>query len=547
LSVPKDLAAPLLAEMTAGMAVPDTAAGIPTVGSYRMGTASRAHGTDITPFSAVVLLIGQPASVITDDLVRNQLGLPTGTDLGWDTVMQPTTLSHRAAVAVITGLANYAQSRGGLATAPLSVSNLPAIAGSFPPALADLPKIAITTKGGAPIASREEYVDATYVLTDPLGVTSTVTLKGKIRGRGHSTWGLPKNPYKVQFSNDAAYAAISDVMGMKKQRNWALLADYLDRSLIRNKLALSLGSSAAFRDGLRWTPSGQHVEVTLNGDYVGVYLLTEDIRLDPARLDLRKMSSSATAADIDGGYIVEVDARLDCYKGADLDLQLTTPRGVPICIDTPDEDAATPAQIAFIKNFLVTTETAIYGVAKLDTIDRASFADWYLLQELFRNVDSNFYTSVFMWKDGSTATDPRHRVLNLGPLWDFDRSAGNVDYNDGWRVEGCWVASSVRPNWLAEMLKDPEFKALTLARWSQKRDLIAQYLDASIPAFSGRLASAQVRNFERWPILGTHLTNYYTFATYAEEVNFVRDYLKARMAWLDRAYASPEAFEQLCR
>ena len=547
LSAPKDLAAPLLAEVAAGVATPDAAFGLPTVASYRMGTASRAHGTDITPFSTVALLIGQPASAITDDLVRNQLGLPAGTDVGWDAAMQASSLGHRAALAVIAGLATYASSSGGLSAAPLTRSSLATIAANFPPALADLPKIDIATKGGAPIVSREEYVDATYVLTDPLGATSTVTLKGKIRGRGHSTWGLPKNPYKVQFSNDAAYAAITDVMGMKKQRNWALLADYFDRSLIRNKLALSLGSSAAFRDGLRWTPSGQHVEVTLNGDYVGVYLLTEDIRLDPARLDLRKMNSSVAAADVDGGYIVEVDARLDCYKGADLDLQLTTPRGVPICIDTPDEDAATPAQIAFIKDFLMNAETAIYSAGGLGAVDQISFADWYLLQELFRNVDSMFYTSVFMWKDGSAAADPRHRALNLGPLWDFDRSAGNVDYNNGWQVEGCWVAKAQRPNWLAEMFKDPQFLALTLARWHQKRDLIAQYLDASIPAFSGRLASAQVRNFERWPILGTHLTNYYTFATYAEEVNFVRDYLKARMVWLDRAYASPEAFEQLCR
>ena len=154
-----------------------------------------------------------------------------------------------------------------------------------------------------------------------------MALNGKIRGRGNSTWGQPKNPYKVQFTNDASYAAIADVLGMKKQRNWALLADYFDRSLIRNKLALSLGSSSVFADGLKWTPSGQHVEVWLNDDYVGVYLLTEDIRIDPARLNLKKMSSNPAANDVDGGYIVEVDVRLDCYKGADLDLQLVTAAG----------------------------------------------------------------------------------------------------------------------------------------------------------------------------------------------------------------------------
>ena len=90
-----------------------------------------------------------------------------------------------------------------------------------------------------------------------------------------------KKPYKVQFTNDASYAQVPDFLGMKKNRNWALLADHLDRSLMRNKLAFSLGNSSLFSDGLKWTPSGQHVEVTLNGDYIGVYLLTEDIRIDP--------------------------------------------------------------------------------------------------------------------------------------------------------------------------------------------------------------------------------------------------------------------------
>ena len=86
----------------------------------------------------------------------------------------------------------------------------------------------------------------------------------------------------MQFKNDANYAALPDVLGMPKNRNWALLADYFDRSLMRNKLALSLGTSSVFSEGLKWTPSGQHVEVYLNDDYIGVYLLTEDIRIDPS-------------------------------------------------------------------------------------------------------------------------------------------------------------------------------------------------------------------------------------------------------------------------
>ncbi len=152
------------------------------------------------------------------------------------------------------------------------------VVAAFPPALTELPQLRITTKDGAPIESKEIYVDATFTLTNPAAAPRQADLNGKIRGRGNLTWLQDKKPYKVQFTNDASYAKVPDFLGMKKNRNWALLADYLDRALMRNKLAFSLGNSSLFADGLKWTPSGQHVEVTLNGEYAGVYLLTEDIR-----------------------------------------------------------------------------------------------------------------------------------------------------------------------------------------------------------------------------------------------------------------------------
>ena len=237
---------------------------------------------------------------------------------------------------------------------------------------------------------RKIFVDATYVLTNPMIPDQTTTLNGKIRGRGHSTWGQPKNPYKVQFTNDASFAQISDVLGMKKQRNWALLADYFDRSLMRNKLVFSLGNSSVFADGIKWTPSGQHVEVYLNDAYVGVYLLTEDIRIDPARLDIKKMSSSAAVNDLDGGYIVEVDVRLDCFNDGVINLQHRTPKGVLVCEDTPDEGSITQNQLAYIMNLLDSVEQDLFGPKKMDQINPVSFADWYLIQELFRNNDAAF-------------------------------------------------------------------------------------------------------------------------------------------------------------
>lgn len=546
LAIPKDAAVPLVAEIIAGRAHDSDQVGGGTVDiSYRMVSPSNRYSTNISPYTTLLYLFGEPDFPLAEDEARNILGLPPQFEINISAAAAAGSLTQAIAKSVITALKTKGTALD--LSAPDAISQIIA---SFPRALMDLPVLRISTKNAAPIVSRETYVDATYLLTNPLILDQAATLNGKIRGRGHTTWGQPKNPYKVQFNNDANYAKISDVLGMKKQRNWALLADYFDRSLMRNKLALSLGSSSVFADGLKWTPSGQHVEVYLNDAYVGVYLLTEDIRIDPARLNIKKMSSSATVNDVDGGYIVEVDSRLDCYNDGAINLQHLTPQGVPFCEDTPDEGSITQNQLAYIKNLLDSVEQDLYVRNSMDKINPVSFADWYLIQELFRNNDAVFFSSDFMWKDTNAAAKPADRLLNMGPLWDFDRSAGNVNYNDNWKTEGCWVTRKSLdgpPNWMTRLFDNPDFRNLVLSRWQQKRPALAKFINTSIDTYARRLELPQQRNFSTWPILGVPLTNYYVFSTYAEEVAFVKSFLNERMAWLDKAYASPESFAALCK
>ncbi len=539
LTIPKNSTMPLVAEVIAGRSRDSDQLGTTIDISYRMASPAREYSTNITPFSTLVYLSAERNFPLAEDLVRNLLGLPPKFNIALTAAAEPGSLTQAVARSVVAALKATA------GTLDLSAPGaLKLLVAAFPPALTDLPQLRITTKDGAPIESKEVYVNATFLLTNPAVAAEPVALNGKIRGRGHSTWGQPKNPYKVQFSNDAKYEGIPDVLGMKKNRNWALLADYFDRSLLRNKLALSLGSSSVFADGLKWTPSGQHLEVYLNDDYVGVYLLTEDIRIDPLRLNIKKMSSDPAVNDLDGGYIVEVDARLDCYNQEDLNLQLVTSQGVPICIDTPDESAITQNQLAFIKNLLLQVEQDLYGSNRYEKINPASFTDWYLLQELFRTNDAVFYSSDFMWKDTEAATTSLDRLLNMGPIWDFDLAAGNVNYNDNWKTEGCWVSKSA---WFSKLFDDPGFLESTIARWKQRRPALATFINSSIDTYSYRLESAQQRNFERWPIFGVPLTNYYVFSNHAEEVAFMRWFLNERMAWLDKAYESPATFKALCK
>lgn len=537
LDFPKRADGPLLALITAGEAL-NADDGIPIDASYVMTSPSAAYSPDITPFTTLVRLAQEANLELAEDRVRNLVGLPPKFDICIHEVAPPGSLSAGVQKQIVVAL----KSLGGSfdTSSPEAWSRF---VGEMPTRLLSLPLLRIDTKDSAPIVSKEEYIDATFALTIPVISDDSVTLVGKIRGRGHSTWGQPKNPYKVQFKDDASYKQLADVVGMPKNRNWALLADYFDHSLMRNKLAFSLGSSSVFLKSLKWTPSGQHVEVYLNSDYVGVYLLAEDIRIAPERLNIQKMGTDPVLNQVDGGYIVEVDYRLDCYNDGILNMQLVTPRGAPICIDTPDEESITAYQLAFIKNYLVTVENDLYLDGRLDRINLASFVDWYLLSELFRNVDSDFYSSVFLWKDMDGAAQAADRVLNLGPIWDFDRSAGNANYLDGENPVGCWVNTAVDPrlpndhNWLAALSRNPAFVDMVIQRWKEKRPALEIFITTSIDSYAIRLDAPQARNFAVWQISPDQ----------AWEVAKLRAYLLSRMAWLDQAYESAESFNRLCR
>jgi hypothetical protein len=508
-------------------------------GALRMTSPARDYSAHITPFTTLVQLTKERDFRLAEEMVRNEIGLPPRFPIRLETLPAEGSLAQSVARGVAAGLASVAAALD--YTSPEALGRTVA---ALPAALAEMPQLRIATKESAPIVSKEEYVEAKFTLTNPAAATPTAALNGRIRGRGNYTWALPKKPYKVQFTNDAAYAAVPDFLGMRKNRNWALLADHADRTLMRNQLMLTLGNSSLFADGLKWTPSGVHVEVWLNDDYQGVYLLTEDIRLDPARLDIRKMK----ATDVDGGCIVEVDYPLDCYNDGVLSLQHITPRGVRLCLKTPDEKSITAAQLKYIKGLIDAAEGELYANARADGLNLLSFADWYLLQELYRNYDAPFYSSDYLWKDTGAAAIPSDRLLNMGPLWDFDLGAGNLPLADAWRPQGCWVTKTREgmTNWFAKAFDNRELLDITLARWKDKRAALGKLIDASITAFARRLEPAQQRNFARWPVLGV-ANEYHILRTYREHVDFLRFFLAQRMAWLDLAWRDPASFEAMCK
>ncbi|MGH9271359.1 MAG: CotH kinase family protein, partial [Ilumatobacteraceae bacterium] len=281
--------------------------------------------------------------------------------------------------------------------------------------------------GGAPVLNTEDYVDAAIRVVAPNG-TPELEMATRVRGRGNSTWGLPKKPYRLRLESSASVA------GMPADRDWALLAHYVDPTLVRTRLAMDLGDDL----GVVYTPRSEFVELFFNGVYQGVYELYEHVEVAAHKIDVTQLDPDVDAAPdvITGGYHLEVDDYLD------EDVCWGTTTNVPICSKDPELDPAavadpahpSAAQYAYITNYINQAEAAIFtpGNSYADFFDVDAMVDWYLVSELVRNPDSRVLS---LDTDGATSSVHMHKdrggKLVFGPLWDFDQSAGGLDPT-GW-------------------------------------------------------------------------------------------------------------------
>jgi hypothetical protein len=381
------------------------------------------------------------------------------------------------------------------------------------------PTLVVHTTGAAPITTRETYVPGTWRL---IGPDSTILSEGRldIRGRGNSTWTMPKKPYRLRLG------AGTPLLGMPANRHWALLANHADKTLLRNDLVFDL----ARRLGDAWVPRSRFVHLQLNGRYDGVYQLTEHIRVDAARVDIPELTiADTTAPAITGGYLLEVDE----LRGEEFCWE--TPRAaMPVCAKSP-ETLRRPGwepHRAYITGYLRDAEDALFGPAFRDPqrgyaayIDVASAIDYFLVNELVRNVDGNMRRSTFL-------TKPRGEKLHFGPLWDFDITLGNVNY-DGADATAGW---QIRPApWFTRLWQDPAFERRVKTRWQQLRSdgTIAAWRQSILTRWD-YMSVEQRRNFERWPILNTWVwPNRIVPGSYDGEMAALQEWLAARISWLD--------------
>lgn len=365
-----------------------------------------------------------------------------------------------------------------------------------------LPIIYLTTEQA--ITSKEEYVNGTFSLDGWRHYDPIDELEMEIRGRGNSTWSkYPKKPFQLKLESKRS------LFGMQEDKKWLFLAEYSDKTLLRNHLAYELGH----RTSLRWTPSGHFAEVFVNGEHEGVYHITEKVEDGDNRVAIG-----------DTGFLLEIDQphRLD----AD-DVFFRTGSYL-VNIKKPSLSYNDP-KYSQVKLHVNKFETVLFSDNFMDPVtgytayaDVDSFVDWFLVNEIAKNVDAKYFSSIFFhWIPGEK--------IRMGPIWDFDLGFGNVNYSDAAYSEGWRVRWNV---WIDRMLDDPAFVSKVKQRFA---DINAQRADikGSITQWAEQLNLAQAENDSIWQTLGKYVwPNPVFYDTYEEEVAHLIDWLDSRMDWM---------------
>lgn len=385
-----------------------------------------------------------------------------------------------------------------------------------------LPLVYVYTEAEAPILSKDDYVDATLKIYTNEETDEPFTGAMGIRGRGNTTWTFPKKPYRMKLESAAS------LLGMPSDKDWVLLANYGDKSLMRNSLAYYLGHEMNFA----YTQRSQPVDLVLNGIYQGSYVLGEHIKADKDRVNIEELEADDTdPAVINGGYFLELD---DYRDGIFFELA----SGLPFVIKSPDEDELTGAQLTYISAYMQQTEDAIFAENFADTVDGymkfinpETFIEWYWVNELFKNIDARDGSSIFYYKD-------RDGKLNMGPLWDFDVAAGNATVNTGEDPSSFYVRES---KWFKRLFEDPAFKRAADARWRTLKDGLLATLPHVIDSLALKLDLSQELNFYKWDILNQPVfPSTLVFGSYDGEVGYLKEWLTTRISWIDGQMPPPE-------
>jgi len=447
---------------------------------------------------------------------------------------------------------------------------------------ADIPAVFLTTESGTLtyIHADKDHKEAADIRIYEDGKLSLDSTLKQIKGRGNATWKYSKKPYNIKFEEK------TKVLGMAKAKKWTLLSCVQDESLAESNLGWKLGNAL----GLPYISDSRTVDLYINHDYLGTYILCESVEVGKNRIEVNDLDKANEEAnpeiedlstlkqkgtdtsllglnelepnsmkwldipndpgDISGGYLLEFE--LSSRYGSEL-CGFVTYNGQPVVLKSPEN--ATESEVRYISGIVNAAMEAVYsdtgynseGVYYTDYFDMDSMVNMYIIQELSANMDTCI-TSFFLIKpEGSSK-------LIFAPLWDMDNSfakplryGGLSEGTDFWFTNSIYSyrqAVSVGdeiPNIFNVAYRKTDFRALVSERWSELRqeDIIEPCLTEAMADSASYEASAMM-NAIRWEIFDTTDVEE-ALACYRDAVENVRNFVTARCVSLDKGFAADSA------
>lgn len=418
----------------------------------------------------------------------------------------------------------------------------------------NLPIVIITTNNGETIVDEPKITADMKIIYHEAGKRNFVTDSGNvytgkigIEIRGAYSASLPQKPYGIETRDASGNNLNVSLLGMPPENDWVLLANYNDKTFLRNLLAFDI-----FHKMGNYATRTRFCEVIVNNEYMGIYQLGEKIKQDKGRVNIAKLKTTDNFGDeVTGGYIIKNDyfTNTDSWKSNFSPLNKPG-ADVYFVYHDPKAEDLTAQQKTYIQGFINSLETTLYNPSfkapvfgYRSYIDTKSFSDYFILGEVTRNVDT-YKKSRYYFKN----KDSKDGLLHSGPVWDFDWAWRNllencVHFNktdgSGWayRVNEC-EAWPVPPSWEIRMLQDDYFANLIHNRYfDMRKNILSQLaMEHTIDSVASLLNEAQERHFQKWKILGINTGTPESGIQpliYSGVIAQFKDWIKTRLTWLD--------------
>lgn len=409
----------------------------------------------------------------------------------------------------------------------------------------ELPVLRLQPETG--IVSRDTYVKTKldiYRSGSDEGVWTADDEPVEVRGRGNSTWGLPKKPYRIKFPVKFSPVGLDHA----KAKSWVILAHDMDKSLLRNHLAFEISrilfnaSENYHNEGaVMFTPCSQFVNVYMNDDYHGVYQMSDQMEVAKGRIDIDRLKAvdGSDASKITGGYLVETNIHHD--EG--YPVSFNSSRGIYMDHKYPKDDDCDIAQYRYMEDFIYKAESILYSYDFKDPqygwrkwFDEKTLADYMIVKELAGDMDG--YTSTYFYKRRGIDK------IFFGPVWDVDKGWNNDKREPHGNTlsqlmiyGGFYMPPYINPDWFHRFWQDEEFRKFVGTRWAQKREALVSKVLSELDSMPKSMSKAIRANFSVWEFNYQYSNEANMPArTYELEIQRMKELTKQRAELLDKLF-----------